>query len=241
MKNLLIFLALFISLSFISCGNNENNHDSVIDEPKQEETNHPNELIGTWVYYSGTPKSILSDVDSNLILNHVLTLTSNGNFSESIDIQSVDNNAPTYGNWKASKKTLVFTDWNGKIIDNGISYSVSKDSILSLTYGNYSAIYYRPSNIHTMYPTLIIGTWERKGIRKMVFNSDGKGAVYSNYYNGFYMSREYTTWSIKNDSLLIKYTDWAGDAALNNYKIDYLNTRNLCLKSKDGRAWYPKQ
>ena len=51
MKNLLIFLALFISLSFISCGNNENNHDSVIDEPKQEETNHPNELIGTWVYY----------------------------------------------------------------------------------------------------------------------------------------------------------------------------------------------
>ena len=107
MKNLLILITFIISLSFISCNKDKNNNDSVIDEPKQEEIIHPNELIGTWIYYSGTPKSVLSDVDSSLILNHVLTLNSNGNFTESIIAKSsINEGSLLYGNWKVNNKTI---------------------------------------------------------------------------------------------------------------------------------------
>lgn len=242
MKNLFLLIVFIISLSFISCNKDKNNNDSVIDEPKQEEIIHPNELIGTWIYYSGTPKSVLSDVDSSLILNHVLTLNSNGNFTESIIAKSgINEGSLLYGNWKVNNKTFVFTDWNGNIINNDISYSISKDSVLNLTCGNKSAIYYHPSNLQNMYPTLIIGSWEIYKAFKIVMLSDGTGAVYSNYYDGFYRGREYTTWSLNEDSLLIKYKDWAGPAALNEYTIDFLNTKYLCLKSNNGKSCYSRQ
>lgn len=235
MKTNIVLVALFSSLILFSCGRDGKNNE----EPKQEGTSYPSELCGTWIYYSGAPKSILSDIDSTLIFNHVLTLTSNGNFSESVS--TIDESAPLYGNWKVNNKSLVITDWNGNVINSGLSYSIGSDSILSLTSDGKSAFYYRPSILQSMYPSIIFGTWEIYKVSQLVFNRNGTGVSYSNYHDGFYLGREYTTWSIAADSLRIRYIDWAESAGLFEYKIDYLNTKYLCITNKNGTSRYSKQ
>lgn len=218
-----LFILYFFSLLLLSCGNN----DSETDEPIQK-TDHPKELVGTWIYYSGTPKSILSDVESGNILNHELALTANGNFSESITAES-DNNkdsaSPRSGNWKVNNKTLKFTDWYGNPINADISFSLGPDSILVLTCVDNIAYYYKPDDIQKHYSQLIIGTWETYRI-KIVVSGDGTGAVY-NYYSDYVYGSEKMTWKIEKDSLTINYTDWAYPTSLHKYRINYLNTKHL--------------
>jgi hypothetical protein len=249
MRNYFLFILFFFSLLFLSCGKDGEKSDSVIDEPNQQETgmtDHPTELVGTWVYYSGVPKSILSDVEGGEVLNHVLVFTPNGNFSESVT--SISNNgivpSSSVGNWKANKQVLSFTDWNGNTVNANISFSFDQDSVLILTYAGKNAHYYNSEFMPKLYPESIIGVWESyvsgSGRVRMVFNSGGTG-VYNTYYiNGMYYGREYITWKINNDSLAINYTDWAYPTSLHEYKINYLNINSLSLNYKEGTSYYSR-
>ena len=227
---------------FLSCGNDDNKNDSVIDEPDQEETSqniYPTELVGTWVYYSGTPRSVMTANESDMILNHILEFASNGYFAETITIKSgldyIGGETSTLdGRWWVSGKQIMFSDKYGNPINTSLAYLFEADSALSLN----AARYYPSPKISNYFLSAIIGSWV-SGKNRILINRGGTGAVYT-YYTDIVYGSENITWKLSNDSLTINYNSWAYPTSLHEYKINYLNTKHLSLLSKDGTSFYSK-
>ena len=243
MKDCYIFLSFLLSLLLLSCGNGNDNEDIVIDEPQKQE--NPSDLVGIWVYFSGTARSVMTTNDSDVILNQVFEFAPNGYFAETITVKShldyIGGETSTYdGRWWVSGKQIMFSDKYGNPINTSLAYLFKADSALSLN----AAQYYPSAKISNFYSSTIIGTWENyrtlSGKERIDINSGGTGAVYSYYTNNVYGS-ENMTWKLNNDSLTINYNSWAYPTSLHKYKINYLNTKHLCWTYNNEKYYYSKQ
>jgi hypothetical protein len=247
MRSYFLLISFFVSLLFLSCGDDGDNNDSVIDEPNQEETSqniHPTELVGTWVYYSGTARTVLSTNEGDMILNQILEFASNGYFAETITVKShldyIGGETSTLdGRWWVSGKQIMFSDKYGNPINTSLAYLFEADSALSLN----AARYYPSAKVSNYFSSTIVGTWENyrtlSGKERIVANSNGSGVVYIYYSENVY-GAENMTWKLKDDSLTINYNSWAYPTSLHEYKINYLNTKHLSLTGKDGESFYSK-
>lgn len=240
MKYSITIAFLFMTLVLLSCESDSNEPD-----PTQHENKYPDELVGTWQFYSGSPVSVLSSIDENEILNQSFIFVANGNMNEAIVRPNGNGQGePTSanGNWFVENKQLKFTDWQGNAIDGNCSYKINADGSLNLTIGGKSAVYYKQDKIKMLYSGLIVSTWnsvrQDAGRTCMIFSSNGKGAFLSTYIDGAFYGRGNFTWSYSDNVITAVYENRASSFATEEYVLNYLNKKSISWTFKNNTVFY---
>lgn len=242
MKHLKLVLLFFI-LALTSCGSNG-------DEPhsNQQADKYPDELVGTWEFYSGNPVAVLSGIEENNILNHTFIFVDNGNMNEAIvhpDANKYGKTTSANGNWFFENKQLRFTDWQGNAVGGDCSYKINADGSLSLTIGDKTAVYYKQDDIKKKYNNLIVGSWnnmrEGSARTKMIFNNNGRGSSLSYYYEGAYYGREDFSWSYNDNVITADYDHITYPTGHHEYVINYINKKSISWTYKNEAKYYVRE
>lgn len=246
MKSFLYTFAAFILVLLSSCGGD--NKNNAIDEPDipEQENKFPTELVGTWMYYSGTSGSIFFDYDEKDLLNISLTFVGNGNILESVyyfnSSRKGDYNE-VKGNWFIENQKLIITNWDGERRPDDFSYKINNDNSLTITINGNSSKFYKKEDIIKLYPSLITDSWDNgrtdSGRERITFRGDGSGYEQSLYWEGrVFMSGSTFDWSYADETITAVYDNVATSIATKNYKIRYLNTKSLSWTIGNGSSFW---
>lgn len=242
-------LYLFTALSFLllsSCsGDNKN---AVIDEPDvtEQDNKFPSELVGTWIYYTGTSGSIFFDYDEKDLLNISLTFVENGNLLESVyyfnSSRIVDYNE-VKGNWFIENQKLIITNWDGERRPDNFSYQINNDKSITITINGNSSVFYKKEDIIKLYPSLMIDSWDNgrtdSSRERITFRSDGSGYGQSLYWEGrVFMSGTTFNWSYADETITVVYNNVASSFATKNYRIKFLNKKSLSWTIGNGSSYW---
>ena len=248
MKHLKL-LSLFFILALLSCGSDDDNpvnNEPDKPDPVQPSNKYPNELVGTWQFYSGNPVAVLSSIDENDILNQTFIFVANGNMKENIVHPNRNNQgmiSSANGNWMVENKQLKLTDWQGNAISGNYSYKINADSSLSINFNGKTAIYYRQEDVKRNYPDLIVSCrWVTiSKYSRMTFYTNGRGCFETYYKNGFYNGVANFTWSYNDNIIKAIYEDRASSIATEEYVINYLNKKSISWTFKNDTACYIRE
>ena len=231
------FLYIFSFLACISLLASCSDSDAIDNNEEQSSQQAISDMVGVWVYYSGTPVSILTEAKQN-IYNVVLELTANGNIRETLTTKKKAEAAKekvSYGNWMIKNDKIIVTNWNGDTLVSNISYQTSKNGTLKLIIDGSAISFLNPEVIRSQYPELITGIWindlNTSGKIRAHFNKDGSGFYQTNYYDNKFFGQDDFVWSVKGDTLTIRHTWIAGPTGISNLKINYINKEHLSYKN----------